>query len=510
MSGLKDFLKSVAKQGGAGSGTGLSAEQVEELGLGEMLEGLKLSRAGRIKDVKVEHGTKLIIPSGLSYKDAIEVLQRQHKISETEVSVVEEIDAFPFDAAFALREAMDEVVGCSFQETIRSFFGDEKPQVRRIEVAPGEFVEIPWGRMSVPTIDGHVDIGPGKRKDGTPILQVNFETKKKFEPKCRELVDKAREIVRTRSIYRGRAIKIDFSERFPLPHFMSKDLLETGSDLVLNEETQNAFQDSVLTLIQKPEQCRKHGVPLKRGILFYGPFGTGKTLSAYVVAQEAIKKGWTFIYVEDAVQLAEARTIAERYAPAVVFVEDLDTITRVDDEIQERIRNVIDGIDTKSHEVMVIGTTNYLSELKDKMPGILRPGRLDALIEVGFPESAAVERLMRQYAGPLLAEAADISEAAGVLQGQSAAMVRECVERSKAAMITIDGESIDGEALHRASQALKTHIEAVGPDKVMWKSKEEKLGIAVRNLLQDATGKKISEEEFLEEWGPKLRASMGI
>jgi SpoVK/Ycf46/Vps4 family AAA+-type ATPase len=67
-----------------------------------------------------------------------------------------------------------------------------------------------------------------------------------------------------------------------------------------------------------------HKVPLKRGVLLEGPYGTGKTLTAFVTAKKCVENGWTFIMLDRVAALKEALTFARMYAPAVVFAEDID------------------------------------------------------------------------------------------------------------------------------------------------------------------------------------------
>jgi transitional endoplasmic reticulum ATPase len=85
---------------------------------------------------------------------------------------------------------------------------------------------------------------------------------------------------------------------------------------------------------------------------------------------------------------------------------------------------------------MVVLTTNHLDVIN---PAMLRPGRLDAVIEVTAPDQAAVERLIRVYAREMLTEDVDVSHVAQQLAGQIPAVVREVVERSKLYWLTRTG-----------------------------------------------------------------------
>ncbi len=100
-----------------------------------------------------------------------------------------------------------------------------------------------------------------------------------------------------------------------------------------------------------------------------------------------------------------------------------DRTVKIDD-----ILNTIDGVQSKNTEIMVALTTNHVEQINKAM---LRPGRLDAVIDVTPPDAPAARKLMRLY-GRTRLDAADTLERAGlVLAGQIPAVIREAVERAK-------------------------------------------------------------------------------
>jgi transitional endoplasmic reticulum ATPase len=94
--------------------------------------------------------------------------------------------------------------------------------------------------------------------------------------------------------------------------------------LILNPTTEFELKANVFTLIEQTEACKKNKIPLKHGCLLMGPFGTGKTLCAQVTASKCVRNGWTFIYLKNCRHLAHGLRMAQLYAPAVVFTEDID------------------------------------------------------------------------------------------------------------------------------------------------------------------------------------------
>jgi len=456
----------------------------------------------RIRQAQVGTGTKLVKPEDMSYGDAIEILRRRQKEEETPIQISELVEAFPIDGARALSLAVEEQFGVAFQQTSWSFFGPELPQRIAVKTPTGEIV-VPWGQMKLPGLkDTTIETSVGRAPDGAIVFQFSCSTLQKHEKKIRKLLARTHELVIEKSFYRGQALKVDF-KRIDQPGY-SPEFMDTesrdGSVLILNSDTEALLNGSVLTPIEKTAICRKMNIPLRRGVLLEGPFGTGKTLSAQKVARSCAKNGWTFIYVQDSIYLPAAKRLARRYQPAVIFAEDLDQILAKDSKTIEEVRNALDAVDNKNDEVIVLCTTNRLEVLKNAR-GMLRPGRFDALIHVGYPNKEAAERLLRHYANSLLAETEPLDEAAAMLAGNSAAMIRECVERAKLWSIAHGTQgSLHQKDLVYAAKELKTHIDVMADKAVEVPSKEHQLGTLVQEVVVSGVGSRIKElEKFMVE-----------
>lgn len=291
-------------------------------------------------------------------------------------------------------------------------------------------------------------------------------------PKVEELLNLTQEFCEVRSPYRGKAIRI---ESFPqnimevldagpeyCPTFLDTSGVNTD-ELVFSDDVYDQVRTSILTPILYTQECRDNQIPLKRGVLLEGAYGTGKTMTAYVTAKYAERHGWTFLYLGNVEQLPEAINFAKRYSPCVIFAEDIDQVLssdEADDRTEEtnRILNTIDGVDSKNSEIMVVLSTNHVDHIN---PAMLRPGRLDAVISVDPPDARAVERLIRQYARGLVDDAEDLTGVGRLLQGNIPATIREVVERSKlAAVHRSQGKSstIQAEDLEVAAKGMLKHL----------------------------------------------------
>jgi len=162
--------------------------------------------------------------------------------------------------------------------------------------------------------------------------------------------------------------------------------------------------------LKNPELFKKVGIQPPKGILLYGPPGTGKTLLAKAVASSTKS---TFIEIvgselvqkfigEGAKLVKEIFELARQKAPSIVFVDELDAIAakRVDigtsgeREVQRTFMQFLAEIDgfKPLANVKIIGCTNRMDILD---PAVIRPGRLDRLIEVPIPDEAGLKEIFK-------------------------------------------------------------------------------------------------------------------
>ena len=252
--------------------------------------------------------------------------------------------------------------------------------------------------------------------------------------------------------------------------FKFLDVSKVDEDgLIFDKVTKNLLNVSLFAFIRNPDACRKNGIPLKRGILLEGKYGTGKTMTAYVTAKLALKNGFTFIMVEDARDLEHIIKMARRYEPCVIFCEDIDRVLSKDRTISmDALLNTIDGFNSKGSEIMLVMTTNHVEDIHKAM---MRPGRLDSVMELLPPDEEAAKRLIGYYAGTRLAKDADLTEVGKLLNGRTPAVIREVVERAKIGTIDRTGSpviegSVNGEDLVVAAQSMDRHMQLMDEKKV--------------------------------------------
>jgi len=412
----------------------------------------------------VRHGEKITIPNDMSIDAAIKTLMEKKQSEEQEIALIEEVDAFVWDGAHAFAQVLDKKYGFFKGITQHTFFGSNPPAMIGIETANGTTVNVPWGQFSVPGITGTFTTQTTEKK-GMGIFQLVVRTKKKFEGEVKALVQLIREYVKANSIYKGQAFKMSFLDTegeidpYAKPVFLDLSKVDE-KQMIFSYSLDSAIRTNLFTPIEQSEGCRKLGIPLKRGVLLAGDYGVGKTLVAYNTAKKARDHGWTYIYCENPKELAAITRFAVRYAPAVVFCEDIDRVMGGDRTISlDENLNVLDGIEAKDKELLVVFTTNQVDKIHQ---AALRPGRLDAVIAISRPDREAVERLIRLYAGRLISDEVDLSAVGRLLADNIPAVIQECVNRSKLSALRLMKGNVDEipvDALVEAAETMKMQLD---------------------------------------------------
>jgi transitional endoplasmic reticulum ATPase len=460
----------------------------------------------RSKEVK-----QILIPDGMSLREASRWLERKDQEEDKEVGVYHEIDCFPLDGAVAFIDALDDIYGFVAKVNTPGFWGQSNPPTMiGVPTGPNTSRQVPWGRVEIPGVAGYLNTSMKVTTAG-PRFLLEGETKQRHLHEIEAVVERIKERLKTHSIYKGQAIKLDlswirnggpraFDPTGHAPKFSIPVDKVVESDLIFPEAVERDIDLGLFTPIECTDQCRKHGVPLKRGVLLAGDYGTGKTLTAYVTAKKAVNNGFTFIYLANVLDLAQAFQFAAMYAPAVVFAEDVDRVLGQDErtEAMDAILNSFDGVDTKTSDLITVLTTNHLDRLSQ---AILRPGRCDTLVQVTRPDADAAARLVQLYGRGLIATDADFGRIGEALADHLPAEIREAVERAKLAAIrrlSREGklkkktDSIQGEVREQdvlaAVSAMEAQHKLLEPKNLDNRSPVEKaaeqLGFAIRGGME--------------------------
>lgn len=182
--------------------------------------------------------------------------------------------------------------------------------------------------------------------------------------------------------------------------------------------------------LKYPELFQRLGIDPPKGVLLHGPPGTGKTLLAKAVANEseahfiAINgpEVMSKFYGESEQRLREVFQEAEKNAPSIIFIDEIDSIApkreEVTGEVERRVvaqlLALLDGLKGRG-KVIVIGATNRLNALD---PALRRPGRFDREIEIGVPTTEGRNQILQIHTrGMPLANDVDVDKLAEITHG---------------------------------------------------------------------------------------------
>jgi transitional endoplasmic reticulum ATPase len=165
----------------------------------------------------------------------------------------------------------------------------------------------------------------------------------------------------------------------------------------LSDEIQR-LREMIELPMKHPELFERLGIEPPKGVLMHGPPGTGKTLIAKAVANESGANFFSIAgpeimskyYGESEQRLRELFEQANRAAPSIIFIDELDSIApkreEVTGEVERRVvaqlLTMMDGLEERG-QVVVIGATNRVDAID---PALRRPGRFDREIEIGVPD----------------------------------------------------------------------------------------------------------------------------
>jgi len=219
----------------------------------------------------------------------------------------------------------------------------------------------------------------------------------------------------------------------------------TFEDVAGIDEAENELVE-IVDFLKDPKKYTRLGGAAPKGVLLIGAPGTGKTLLARAVAGEAgvpffSMSGSEFVEMIVGVGAARVRDLfkmAREHAPAIIFVDELDSIGRARGQIsiggsseQEQTLNQIltemDGFSSREG-IIVLAATNQ-PDILDR--ALLRPGRFDRRVIVNLPDRKGREAILVVHTRRVpLAPDVNLGEVAGATPGLAGADLRNLVNEA--------------------------------------------------------------------------------
>lgn len=456
-----------------------AAARIERARQRDLMDTLaRLGGQGITEEDVLRQGAKLVVPEAMTLESAVIFLRRKIELEEEAMDFHRQYRYRPFDGAFATYRALKRAFGFVGQEASWSFWGKEPPHMISIKVGTDHEEQVPWGNLTVPLMPGAmITVGQIEDDEWGDCFMLTIHAPRKFRFQVEGIFKLVEEELTTGSIYRGQAIDGSF------------DFLDlSGVDLdkiIYGEATQTQLEANLWSVLAYADALRKANITRKRAVLLHGPYGTGKTLAGFYTAVKAVDNGWTFLFARPGRDnLLAVMQTARMYQPSVVFFEDVETIADTDrtKDMVSNLLDVFDGITSKGSEIVAVLTTNHPERIHK---GMVRPGRLDAVIEIGLLDHGSTGRLiMATLPEGVLEDEVDWDVVGAATEEMTPAYVKEVADRTFRYALSrnkgvLEGIRVTQEDLVAAAEGLKPQLD------LMNGAGEAVRGPAMDNLLHE-------------------------
>jgi cell division protease FtsH len=253
---------------------------------------------------------------------------------------------------------------------------------------------------------------------------------------AQRMLSRVRDLMVTHNVFRGQVVSFEpteFSQGVGPMRFHARPVLGRD-DVILPAGTLAEVERQIIGVAEHREQLRTAGHPLKRGVLLFGPPGTGKTHTVRYLT--AALSEFTVVLMSGLGLrfLQQACALARLVQPALVVLEDVDLIAEsrhirsgMDNPLLYQILNEMDGLPGDADVAFVL-TTNRVDLLEEALSQ--RPGRVDVAMEVPLPDEAARRRLLSLYGRQLVLDDAEVDTVVAATDGVTASFFAELARRA--------------------------------------------------------------------------------
>ena len=269
------------------------------------------------------------------------------------------------------------------------------------------------------------------------------------------------------TIYAGQCVNLGFE-------FINRTNVKPGN-VALTEKNTKAIDLFVRQPFKNHQRLNTFGQSPKTGVLFYGPPGGGKTMTATLAEYIGVASGGIVIHVDPSLGVSglqkademSLRLLNAGHAVMIVF-EDVEKLAQQD---RAKVLEILDGGNAKQHRRIVIGTTNFLEQIDRAM---IRPGRFDSVLYCGLPDKQAFTQLINvlisaDHRGDISTDdQGHYAKVFPAFEGYSYAMIANAVSiiiRSAIAHSEDDdGISVGDEDLITAAELVRDHHDLLNQD----------------------------------------------
>jgi hypothetical protein len=269
------------------------------------------------------------------------------------------------------------------------------------------------------------------------------------------------------NVYRGHLLDVSLSPMGVILNFAASPGVNRD-DVVLPDTVLARVERHALGVASHRAALLAARQHLKRGLLLFGPPGTGKThTTRYLLGQMT---GYTRLVLtgRSLVAVGAVTDLARALLPAVIVLEDVDLVAEersMGPASSPVLFDLLDAMDgaAPDADLLFLLTTNRADLLEPALAA--RPGRVDVAVEIALPDAQARERLLTLYGQnvPLALTEEDVNLAVERTDGTTASFLKELIRRAVLESLHDDPEltSVTGEHLARALDDLLDTAQAV-------------------------------------------------
>lgn len=319
-----------------------------------------------------------------------------------------------------------------------------------MKVGPVEYAEVPsgpettmtcirWGLMLLSEGDHRLAILVRGTSEHGPKPELIVEVMAVDRDSCSSFIVTLKDLMRIHNVFRGKVVSLGASyEHGFMPHlgvqFRSSPEL-SRDQVILPAGLLERIERHTVGFARQLSRLSAAGRHVHRGLLLYGPPGSGKTHTVSYLMGQLADRTVLIMTGADQGMLGASFELARKLAPSMVVVEDIDLIA------EERtlrgtpgrlpllfaLLNELDGLNQDT-DVITVLTTNRADLLEPALAD--RPGRIDLAIEIPLPDSGGRRRLIDLYGRGLDLRLRDVDGIVARTEGASAAFIKELLRQA--------------------------------------------------------------------------------
>lgn len=279
--------------------------------------------------------------------------------------------------------------------------------------------------------------GPGYSDDGRiqiELATLNTEDSKQYAD---DFFDQLQRFVEDSKCYRGKILSFEHTEDYEgrASELKVHELKNVRREqVILPPETLELLDRNIVDFVQQRPALKKRGMNLKKGLLLFGPPGTGKTHTVHYLSRALPDTTTLIITSEQIGWLSRYMTLARLLQPSLVVIEDADLIARerenmdtCEEVLLNKLLNEMDGLRADA-EIIFLLTTNRPEALEAALTA--RPGRIDQAIEFPLPNEDGRRQLAGLYAGNQDLASEVVEAIVAKTEQTSAAFIKELMRRA--------------------------------------------------------------------------------